>query len=914
MDFVNLHAHTSLGSMLDALVGVDALFNKVKEYGQKALAITDHGTMAAHYDAVKASEKTGVKFVPGCEMYFVNSYDYLDDSKRKSERRKHLVLLAQNQTGYKNLLRANFIGFKNQVQVMGRIFPRINWSVLEEYNEGLICTTACANGPISRLISEDRFDEAVEVAQRLYNIFKNRLYLELQPHHLKDDNLSQEKINRALIEIGSKYGIPLTVAVDTHYLTRDDEKYHDVLMAINSKKPVDDPDRHRYGIDDFYVKTGEEVYEFLKRHYGKDVAEEAVGNTVKIADSCEKPDYIMQKGNHLPVFDPKGEKDYVEFLKWRENSNTPKNLAEDKAFMRFRCIKGFKEKFLHLSKEERNNYWERIKYELKILEKNNFSSYMLIVSDFMQWAKENGIMTGFGRGSAASSIIGYILNIHKVDSIKYGLLFERFQNAFKKDLPDIDTDFISAGRDKVKEYCYNKYGIENCAQVSNITMYSPKSVIPNLVKSMRNVMPGLIREDENYVKVSEAIKAAIPEEYENEEGEKIKNISLEKALELSPELRSFAQKCPELMDYAKHIVGLPATFSSHAAGLVISNEPIVNFAPVRIDKNGVAAVQYEKKRCESLGLVKMDFLGLTTLDVIHDTFKNIEKLGIENFPKDLEDIPLDDEKTYKMIQEGHTKCVFQLGTSTMMVGLCKKLKPKSVFDIAIVNALGRPSSSNEERQEFIDRVSGSRPVSYLHPTLENSLKQTKGLCIYEEQLMGVAQDVAGWDLSQADGLRKLTKYKGKEPELENKLKKEFIEGAVNTHNISLEEAENIWYKVVDKFSGYGFNKCLSGDTKVITNDESLLSILEIRDKINNEDKVILKSYDVETCQVIDDECVGVIDAGEQDVYEFTLSSGEIIKCTMEHKFLCSDYKMHSIKDIIELDMEILSCDGVVKHK
>ena len=893
--------------MLDALTDVNKLFDRIKELGQTAVAITDHGTMAAHIDAFKASKNTGVKFIPGCEMYFVNSYEELGGAERKgkTERRKHIVLLAQNEKGYRNLLRANFIGFEHQVQVMGRVFPRINWSVLEEYNEGIICLTACANGMVSRAISENNYDEADKIAQRLLSIFKDRLYFELQPHHLKDKDINQEEINRTLIEMGGKFGIPLVVATDIHYLTRKSEVYHDVLMAINSKKTVEDPERHRYGIDEFFIKSGEEVFDFLQKHYGPEVAHEAVSNTVKIANLCEDSKYIVPDKPHLPIFNVKDQPDYNAFNEWRVAAGVSEDLAEDKAYMRYMCIAGFKEKFNHLSKEDRVKRWKRVRKEVKVLEGNNFSSYMLIVSDFIRWAEANGIMTGFSRGSVAGCLVGYLLGIHKVDPLEYGLLFERFQNAQKKSFPDIDTDFTSAGRDLVVDYCKKKYGIFNCAQVSNINTYTPKNVIPDLVKSMRNVLPDLIMEGENYVRASNEIKAAIPEK--DEEDKKVKTLS--KALELSSELRLLAKKCPELMKYAENIVGLPKGYSTHAAGLVISDVPIFEFAPLRIDKDGVIAVQVEKERCELVGLIKMDLLGLSTLDIIEEALKNISVLD-SNGPKSVHDIKLDDKEVYKMISDGFTKCVFQLGKSSMMASICKTLRPQNILDISIINALGRPSSSKEERQEFLDRRMNKKKVTYIHPSLEDSLKETNGLCIYEEQLMSVARDVAGWDLNKADSLRKLTKLKGKDENLAHQLEIEFIEGAMKTHSMSYELACEIWEKVVLKFAGYGFNKCLTGDTRVITNDGSLLSILEIRDKINNEEKIILKSYNIESQQVIDDECIEVIDAGEQDVYEFTLSNGKTIKCTMGHKFLCSDFKMHTIKDIIDFDIDILSCDGM----
>lgn len=805
-EFVNLHAHTNLGSMLDALSYVDDLFNKADELGQKALAITDHGTLGGHYDAFQAYKRTGVKFIPGCEMYFVHSYDYLPaeegkSTRKRTEKRKHIVLLAQNETGYKNLLKINFEGFKHHVIVMGRVFPRISWEELEKYSEGIIATSACGSGILAEYIFRRELDKATDAALRLQSIYGDRFCIEIQPHDLKDDHVDQIFLNNQLINIAQKLGIKIVAAVDVHYITREFEKIHDVLLAINSKKPVDDPDRHRYGIDEFYMKSGDEVYAFLEKHHGKSVATVAVENTTKVAAMCDSPDYMESGGNHLPVFDPRDEPDFGEFCEWTDTVKIPKNMAIDKKYMRYKVVQGFKQKFGRMSKLDQKTRWDRVKRELKILEGNNFSSYMLVTADFIQWAKDHDILVGIGRGSVGGCIVAYLLGIHGVDPIKYNLLFERFQNAHKKDLPDIDTDFTSAGRDAVQEYVRRKYGHDHCAQVSNINTYTPKNVIPDLVKSMRNVMPNLIGKDQYYVKVVEAIKAAIPEV----DGHKKRVKTLEKAMSLSADLRDFAAKCPELMEYADAIVGMPKEYSTHAAGMVVSDVPIVEFAPLRIDKNGAIAVQYEKNRCENLGLVKMDFLAISTLDVIDETFKNVRRLGIDGGPSQMEDIPLDDEKTYKMIQNGHTKCVFQLGTSGMMIALCKKIRPKNILDIAAVNALGRPSSTHE-RQEYIDRRFGRKKVSYLHSSLEDCLSQTYGLCIMEEQLMDVAKDVAGWDLNKADGLRKLTKWKGKDPKFALQLEADFIEGMMKKHSTNLELSKEVWDKIVEKFSGYGFNK------------------------------------------------------------------------------------------------------------
>lgn len=1208
IEFVHLHAHTNLGSMLDALQSVDDLFDLVNLKGQKALAITDHGTLAAHFDAFKAYKRTGVKFIPGCEAYFVHSYDIIEPEgnkgRKKTERRKHIVLLAQNKIGYKNILRINYEGFKHFVVSMGRVFPRISWKILEEYNEGIIITSACGNGILSNLILQNKYDEATECAKRLLGIFKDRFYLEIQPHGLEDGEFNQIALNNQLIKMSGELKIPLVVAVDAHYLTRADEKVHDVLLAINAKKPVDDPNRHRYGIDEFYVKDGDEVYDFLLKNHGAEVADEALSNTVAIASRCDPPDYMETKGNHLPIFNPSGEPDCEEFMKWKETSNIPADLELDKAYMRFRVIKGFIKKFSHLDDDGRKKRWNRVRDELKILEGNNFSSYMLVTADFIQWAKDNDILVGVGRGcttkdtkiltkngffsideinigdkvlthlgkykevketfkyptngealskisttysfsdlvftkdhkvfavkakktkryekslennwklpfkgakfyvennpqwipiknlsegdyiympfpkerehkhidffnlgnflgpndiingnnkislekwihddnveerhtplslpcdndfcymigrwigdgwildknqsysigfafnrddtkgkdkiikyftnlgykcgvckhkdknldqvyiysyilakffrnlfpkyedsshtkylgvfknlsdqklksvleglfdsdghfnynfdhresfdtvsenllsdvreallylkipssvskrgkqqgeeyicresyklrftgfrsekssrlnifengyyvkilnitdvfddfvydisveddksyvtqnytahnSVGGCIIAYLLGIHGVDPFDYGLLFERFQNAYKKDLPDIDTDFTSEGRNKVQEYVRNKYGRDNCAQVSNINTYTPKNVIPDLVKSMRNIMPGLVPEGTYYVRVAEAMKAAIPDL--DFEGKSVK--TLERAMELSPKLREFAEGCPELMEYADKIVGIPKEYSTHAAGMVVSDVPIYEFAPLRIDKNGEVAVQYEKNRCEAEGLVKMDFLAISTLDIIDETFKNIRNLKIENAPKQMEDIPLDDPATYDMIQKGQTKCVFQLGKSGIMAALCKRIRPKNILDIAMINALGRPAAKGKPgekgaRDEYINRRTGKEKVTYLHSSLKEPLGETYGLAITEEQLMGVARTVAGWDLNKADGLRKFTKLKGKSPELALKVEVEFIEGMMKTHNVEYELAKDVWDKYVAGFGGYGFN-------------------------------------------------------------------------------------------------------------
>lgn len=804
MKFINLHVHTSLGSMQDSLISVKGLFNRVVELDQPAVAITDNGMMSSTYDAWKEFERTGVKFIPGCEEYFVYSYDTSEqiiNNRRKqvNETRKHITLLAQNNLGYKNLLKINYEAFKHREIKLGHVYPRLNWEVLENNTDGIICLSGDGNGLIAEKLMLGDINAAKEVTQKLAKLFPNRFFLELQSHHLKSNRVDQEWINEGLIQLSKELKLPLVVTTDAHYLVREEKKYHDMLLAIRMKKPLNKTD---FKVDEFYLKSGDEVYDFMSKHYGELIAIESISNTIEIANMCESPSYLKPSGNHLPDFPVQDEIDYDEFLEWKNKNKSVEGLEDATAFMRFRCFKEFKNKLSHLSLEKRKQYWDRIKYEVKILEKNNFSGYMLVVSDYIKWSKENGILVGIGRGSVGGSLVAYLLDIHGVDPFEYGLLFERFQNAEKTDLPDIDTDFMSAGRDLAEEYVRKKYGYDNCAQVSNLMTYTPKNVVDDVARSLR-LGDDPNSDKKNYFFIAKMIKDSIPNDADN----------FDQAKEMSKKFVEFANKYPELLEYSEKLLGKEKGYSTHAAGIVIADKPIVEFAPVRIDKNGVVAVQYEKNRCESVGLVKMDFLGLSTLDVIAETLKNIKKLN-EIGPDKMENIPLDDKETYQMISDGNTKCVFQLGKTSMMTSLCKRIKPKNIFDIAIINALGRPSSgprtledgsSYDERSAYISRRNGSSAISYLHPSL-SFLEETYGLCIMEEQLMSVAKHCAGWDLNKADKLRKFTKLKKKGAELAKQLEKDFIKGMMDTHSVSYDKAVEVWKGVIEKFGGYGFNR------------------------------------------------------------------------------------------------------------
>ena len=772
--FVSLHNHTELGSPLDGMNDVYKLFEQAKSLNHRAIAITDHGTLTAHYDAWKASKETGVKLIPGIEIYFAP-----DLEQKKSY---HLVLLPKNHNGYKNILRLNYEAYKNQVSgYMGKKTPRISWEHLEKFNQDIICLTACSNGPIAKaLIADANEDEALLRLERLLSIFGENFYLELQPHNLKTDDgkVDQIKLNNTLVKYAEEKGLNYVVTSDAHYLDAKHAKYHDMMLAIKDKKAIDDPDRFRYGVQDMYLKSDEEIIEF----FGEKIGRIAMNNSVKISDMCEEPTYLEPKGARLPKFPLEKELDYQDFKKWH-NSTDP-NTEEDKAYLRYRCILSFKNKFSEIDTNKRKEYWERVKYELSILEARNFSSYMLIVADYINWAKINDIPVGPGRGSVGGSLVSYLIGITSVNPMDFGLLFERFHNKEKKSFPDIDTDF--ADPSKVKEYLKNKYGEDRVASISNWSTLSPKVIIKDVARSLR-----IGGDKSSAFKIANHITSIMPDAN-----------TIESAMEISEEFKNYMNKYPELLEYSKKLQGLTRNWSVHAAGIVISDEPLYNFVPLRIDDSGQTVTQWEKNRCEENGLIKMDILGLKTLSVIDNVFKNIENTTGKKLS--IDDIPIDDERTYNMISTGDNIGVFQLEAT--LSPLCRKIKPFNVSMVSDINAMGRPSCSQKDRSDYVKRRFGKEQVIFRHESLENALGETYGVSLYEEGMMAIAKDCAGWDLNQADALRKITKLKGKDPELVMNTEANFLKDCVQKTRMSLSKAKEIWDKEIIPFGMYGFNK------------------------------------------------------------------------------------------------------------
>lgn len=774
--FVSLHNHTELGSPLDGMNDTYDLFRRAKEVDHPAVAVTDHGTLTALYDAYLASQETGVKLIPGMEAYFTD-----DLSSRKNY---HLVLLAQNEVGYRNILNINYSAFQNQVSgYMGKKTPRVSWEHIERYNEGVVALTACSNGLIAKTLITER-DEAKAVCHinRLNSIFKDRLFLEIQPHALYDvgktgKEVNQQKLNESLIRLSHDMNIPYVITCDAHYRDREHAKYHDFMLAIKDKKAVDDPDRFRYGVQDMYLKTHEEIVDF----FGDNIAKVGMENSIKIMNSCEEPHYIKPKGARLPSFAASLEPDYDKFLSWKEKSRS--TIGDDKGYLRYKCIEGFKDKLGHLSGEDKEEYWDRVKMELSVLEDKNFSSYMLIVADYVNWAK-NKMPVGPARGSSAGSLVAYLTGITDIDPIKYDLIFERFHNNKKESFPDIDTDFSDPGL--VKEYIKDKYGEDKVASISNWSTLSPKVIIKDVARSLR-----LGGDKSSAFKIANNITSIMPD---------AKNLA--SAMNDSQQFSGYMKKYPELLEYGEKLQNLTRNWSVHAAGVVIGSDPLADTVPLRVDDEGNVVTQWEKTRCEDNGLIKMDLLGLKTLTVIDNTFKIIEETTGKKLS--IDDIDLSDQSVYAMIGRGETSGVFQLESS--LTPFCVKLKPNCIEDISAINAIGRPSCLPEERKRYAKRRLGREPVVYDHPSLERALKKTYGVLVYEEQALFIAQDCAGWDLNQADALRKISKLKGKDPDLVLKTEASFVKDCMSHSNMTYEKACLVWKKYIEPLGGYAFNK------------------------------------------------------------------------------------------------------------
>lgn len=742
MNFTHLHVHSHY-SLLDGLSKIDDLIGAAKKQGMKALAITDHGVMYGAIEFYKKARTAGIKPIIGEEVY-VAPYGYLSKTRPEDRTRRHLILLAKNNEGYKNLLilttKAHLEGFYYK--------PRVDRELLKTYSSGLIALSGCLNGEIPRLITQGNYKEALDLALIYQEIFgKGNFYLELQRHpRLKN----QEVVNQALIAISKKTSISVLASADIHYLHPEDQRAQEILVAINTNKELSDDNRLSMKECDLSFLSTQDMQKLFS-----DIPE-AIENTEKIAHLCN---IDLELGNFkLPKF-PLEKKD--------EEYSLLKNLCEE----------GLKKRY----PQEMPGARERLDYELSIIEKTHFASYFLIVWDIVRWAKTNNIVVGPGRGSAAGSLVSYLLHITNIDPLKHNLLFERFLNPDRISPPDIDIDFADTRRDEVIAYAKNRYGQDRVAQIITFGTIASRGGVRDVGRVLGYPYPFCDR-----------IAKMIPF-----------GLSLSRCLEEVSEFRKLYdtdQKARELIDLSKKLEGVARHASTHACGVVIAPNLLTEYTPMQYasadDKTLVT--QYEMHSVEDLGLLKMDFLGLKNLTIIEDALKIIKERGKGEV--NLETLPMDDAKTFQLLKEAKTKGIFQLESEGMRRYL-KELEPTEFNDIVVMISLYRPGPM-ELIPTYIARKKGREPVAYLHPKMEPALKETYGIMIYQEQLMKIAQDLAGLTLAQADILRKAVGKKIKSLLEEQKTK--LIEG-MKKNKLSASLAEKVW-KLIEPFDRYGFNK------------------------------------------------------------------------------------------------------------
>jgi DNA polymerase-3 subunit alpha len=879
--YVSLHNHT-IGSIGDSLITPKQLIEATQEAGQTAVAVTDHGSMSRLWETYKVAKKAGIKLIAGCEIYFVD-----DASNEEDTTLSHLVLLAKNQKGYQNLLTLNKRGFDQQNANVKRAISRIDWKLLEQFHEGLICTSACGNGLIAQYIMHDMPDAAEQAAKRLSQIFGDDFALELQPHNLQrrpsaySGPVNQQKINLALKKLSEKLGIRCIVATDAHYVKQAHHKAHDVYLCNASGQPITSGNRLRYDKSDFYVKNADEVYEHFTRHikvWGEEFVESLFANTIYYADRCEdaawiSPEVMTGEKSQLPEFPFKDEPDYEQFKAWKADDSESdikqfkkSDVPEDAQFYRYRTQVGL-EKKIGQGKIPESDLQECIQQSLEefdVFEYRGFSSYMLITADFLKWCRRNMIAIGPGRGSVGGSLTAYVNEIHQAYPKKYQLIFARFLNKYKEAFPDIDNDIAPSGRDKLHNYLRSKYGEGSVAHVSNVNTITPKVYARDIARVFEfDGSRSAAAEKGNLIADS------IPAEMK----------SVKQALEEAPLFAEYAKQYPELAEFAELLCGLPRAWSTHAGGIVISKRPLEGLVPLRRDASGALVLEYDKEIAEENGLVKIDTLGLETLDIIGETYNIIKDTGKE-MPADPFDYEIMDSMSYNLIGDGDTFGVFQLGSTAIPV--CKKVRPQNVADIALVSALVRPAAK-DTIPDLLKVRNGETKMNLMHPTLERAFASTYGYGLYEESLMYLAQDVAGWDLHDADKLRKLTKEKGKNPEKVKKWREEFIEGAQKNKGLSEEIATRVWDETIAQFGGYGFNRSLYF-LESVDIFSSTGRFITSKPMIDVQPGEIVRSRDEETGEDIYVDVIANHDHGELEVFEVELITGEKVKCTMNHKF------------------------------
>ena len=747
MSFVHLHVHTEF-SLLDGACRINKLMERVKELGQSAVAITDHGVMYGCIDFYKAAKAAGIKPIIGCEVYVARRS--LEDKVRgMDDKPYHLVLLCENRKGYENLCmlvsEAFIRGFYGK--------PRVDLQLLEKYSEGLIATSACLAGIVPRCLMEDDYEAAKQNALQLAAIFgEGNFYLELQDHGIPE----QRAVNQGIARISRETGLPMIVTNDAHYLRKEDAHMQDVLLCIQTGKTVDDTKRMKFQTQEFYLKSEAEMRDLFPNY------PEAFENTQRIADRCNL-EFVFNE-YHLPEFPiPEG--------------------YTNESYFRMLCMEGFRERYPH----EPEQYLERLEYEIGVISRMGYVNYYLIVWDFIRYAKENGIPVGPGRGSGAASIVAYCMHITEVDPMQYALIFERFLNPERVSMPDFDTDFCQERRPEVIEYVTRKYGADHVAQIATFGTMAARGAIRDVGRALNFSFAE-----------TDVVAKLVPTTL---------HITLKDALEVSPKLKEMYDSDPRiktLIDTAMSLEGMPRNTSTHAAGVVITAQPVCTYVPLSCNEDTVVT-QYTMTTIEELGLLKMDFLGLRNLSVIDDAQKQIRTFD-PNF--DISKVPDDDPETFAMLAEGKTQGVFQL-ESAGITGVCVNMRPTSIEDMTAIVALYRPGPM-DSIPTFIANKLDHRKIRYKTSLLEPILKVTYGCIVYQEQVIEIFRSLGGYTMGQADNIRRaISKKKMKIIEAERKVfvygdPAQGITGCIG-HGIPEAVAQSIYDEIVD-FANYAFNK------------------------------------------------------------------------------------------------------------
>lgn len=745
--FVHLHVHSEY-SLLDGAARIDDLVRQAAKLGMKALALTDHGVMYGAVPFYKACLAYGVKPIIGCEMYFTSG-SIRDKGSRAEQPIYHLILLAKNETGYRNLMKLCSIGHLRGYHYK----PRIDLEHLAAHAEGLICTSSCLGGEVSQHLLYGRYEEAKAAALRYRGIFGDDFYLEIQDHGLTE----QKKVMQEMIRLSRDIGVPLVATNDVHYVRESEHAVQEILICIGTGKTLDDEDRLQLKTSQLYLKSPEEMGRLFAH------VPEALENTVRIAEACQLQ--LAFGRSILPEFRPLPEgKTAFAYLA---------ELCEEGLRRRYESVPEWK------SEAWRESLEGRLRYELSVIEGMGYSDYFLIVWDFIRYAHEQGIAVGPGRGSSAGSLVAYVLRITDVDPIKYNLLFERFLNPERVSMPDIDIDFSDLRRDEVIDYVVRKYGRDRVAQIITFGTMAAKAAVRDVGRVLG--MP--------YNEVDRCAKL-IPHQL---------GMTLGEALEASPELRAHAAaqpKAAELLELAMKVEGMPRHASTHAAGVVISREPLTEYVPLQEGTEQTPLTQYSMEHLEAIGLLKMDFLGLRTLSIIERSLQWIRQQTGEEI--DWRQVPMDDPATYELLGRGDTTGIFQLESAGMRRVL-KELRPSSFEDIISVLALYRPGPM-EFIPQFIRCKHGEQQVVYPHPSLEPILKDTYGIIVYQEQIMQIASQMAGFTLGEADLLRRAVSKKKREVLDEERA--HFVRGCL-AQGFAEEEANRV-YDMIVRFADYGY--------------------------------------------------------------------------------------------------------------